>query len=98
MDLFLPSTSQGRPQDKGDFPVRPSLPIVGLQSSLSLTPPTQDLCDKLTQSFVTRVLYDKLFNFIEQLFLIASVLESLYLIATLSSLLIASSCNLTVIR
>ena len=64
---------------------------------------TQELCDKVTQSFVTRALYYSgfsLFNFIKRLFLhlIATVLEFLYLIATLSSLLIARSCNLTVIR
>ena len=62
--------------------------------------PTQKLCDKVTQSFVTRALYDKFLNFTWHLFLhlVATVLEFSYLIATLSSLLIASTCNLTVIR
>ena len=55
--------------------------------------PTQELCYKITQSFVTRILGLPLF-----LHLIATVLKFLYLIATLSSLLIASACNLTVIR
>ena len=53
----------------------------------------QELCYKITQSFVTRILGSHLF-----LNLIATALKFLYLIATLSSLLIACACNLTVIR
>ena len=54
--------------------------------------PTQELFYKITQSFVS---YLGLPLFLH---LIATALKFLYLIATLSSLLIASACNLTVIR
>ena len=47
----------------------------------------------MTQSFVTRALGLPMF-----LHLIATALKFLYLVATLSSLLIASACNLMVIR
>ena len=38
VDLFLPSTSQGKPRDNGDFPARPSSQIDS-RLRLSLTPP-----------------------------------------------------------
>ena len=54
--------------------------------------PTQDFFYKITQSFVTSLGLPLFLHLIE------TALKFLYLIATLTSLIIASACKLTVIR